>query len=111
MAAGSQPLVLERRGAFFVNGRHGTRYGGGNITLGQMYVEYEIPPGTRRHPVVLLPGGCHTGAAYDETPDGREGWRTWFLRRGFAVYLADWVGRGASGFDPSCLAQAREERD
>jgi hypothetical protein len=107
----SEPPTLERRGAFFVNGRQGTRYGGGTITVGQMYVEYEIPAGGRRpYPIVLLPGGCHTVAAYDETPDGREGWRTWFLRRGFAVYLAEWVGRGASGFDPSPLARAREER-
>ncbi len=105
------PLVLERRGVFFVNQQNGPRYGGGTATRGQMYVEYEIPAGggRRGRPVVLLPGGCHTVAAYDETPDGREGWRTWFLRRGFAVYLADWVGRGASGFDPAPIHQAREE--
>jgi pimeloyl-ACP methyl ester carboxylesterase len=104
-------LTLERRGVFFVNQRHATRYGGGTITVGQMYVEYEIPVAERRRsrPVVLLPGGCHTGAAYDETPDGREGWRTWFLRQGFPVYLAEWAGRGPSGFDPSRLHQAREE--
>ena len=106
-----EPIVLERRGVFFVNGRHGVRHGGGTITVGQMYVEYEVPParGRRSEPVVLLPGGCHTVATYDETPDGREGWRTWFLRRGFAVYLADWVGRGASGFDPSRIHRARDE--
>jgi pimeloyl-ACP methyl ester carboxylesterase len=107
----SEPLVLERRGVFFVHHRHGVRYGGGSITVGQMYVEYEIPPaaGRRGRPLVLVPGGCHTAATYDETPDGREGWRTWFLRRGFAVYVVDWVGRGASGFDPSRLEQARRE--
>jgi pimeloyl-ACP methyl ester carboxylesterase len=96
---------------FFVNQRHGTRYAGGTITVGQMYVEYEIPADDRLRirPIVLLPGGCHTGAAYDETPDGREGWRTYFLRHGFPVYLAEWVGRGRSGFDPSRIHQAREE--
>lgn len=105
-------LVLERRGMFFVGQRRAVRHGGGTISVGQMYVEYEIPPaeGRRRSPLVLLPGGCHTVAAYDETPDGREGWRTWFLRQGFAVYLAEWVGRGASGFDPSRIHQAAEER-
>ena len=107
-----EPLVLERRGVFFVNHRHGTRYAGGTITVGQMYVEYEIPAaaGRRSRPIVLLPGGCHTSAAYDETPDGREGWRTLFLRQGFPVYLAEWAGRGPSGFDPSRIHQAREER-
>ena len=109
----AEPLTLERRGGFFVNHRHGTRHGGGTITVGQMYVEYEIPPraGRRGCPVVLLPGGCHTVATFDETPDGREGWRTYFLRRGFPVYLAEWVGRGASGFDPSRIHRAREEGD
>ena len=105
------PVVLARRGAFFVNQRHAGRHGGGTITIGQMYVEYEIPAdaGLRTCPLVLLPGGCHTGATYDETPDGREGWRTYFLRQGFPVYLAEWVGRGRSGFDPSRIHQARDE--
>jgi pimeloyl-ACP methyl ester carboxylesterase len=105
--------VLERRGAFFVNPRRAERYGGGTITVGQMYVEYEIPlvDVRRSRPLVLLPGGCHTCATYDETPDGREGWRTWLLRQGFSVYLVDWVGRGASGFDPSRIHQAGVERD
>jgi pimeloyl-ACP methyl ester carboxylesterase len=113
MRSAVEPLVLERRGVFFVNHRHGTRYAGGTITVGQMYVEYEIPAPDRRRirPVVLLPGGCHTSAAYDETPDGREGWRTYFLRQGFPVYLAEWVGRGPSGFDPSRIHQARETCD
>ncbi|HEX2217249.1 MAG TPA: hypothetical protein VHG35_00485 [Gemmatimonadales bacterium] len=105
------PLTVERHGVFFVNQRHGTRYGGGTVTVAQMYVEYDIPlpSGRRAHPIVLLPGGCHTGAAWDETPDGREGWRTWLVRRGFPVYVAEWAGRGRSGFDPSRLHQALEE--
>jgi pimeloyl-ACP methyl ester carboxylesterase len=109
---GQEPLILERRGAFFVNDRHAARYGGGTITVGQMYVQYEIPAHASRrdHPLVLVPGGCHTGAAYDETPDGREGWRSHFLREGFPVYQVEWAGRGASGFDPSVIHRAREER-
>src|ERR671921_2102916 len=58
MPIATEPLVLERRGAFFVNHRHGTRYRGGTITVAQMYVEYEIPVlGRPRRPLVLLPGG------------------------------------------------------
>lgn len=105
--------MLERRGAFFVNQRHAERYGGGTITVGQMYVEYEIPAAElrRSRPLVLVPGGCHTCATWDETPDGREGWRTWLLRQGFPVYVVDWVGRGASGFDPSRIHRAGAEQD
>jgi hypothetical protein len=106
-SSSEQPLVLAKRGVFFVNYRHGPLFPSGTVTVDQMYVEYEIPaaraPGP---PLVLLPGGCHTSAAYDETPDGREGWRSYFLRRGYALYLAEWAGRGPSGFNPSPIHQA-----
>src|ERR1700687_2417246 len=32
------------------------------------------------------------------TPDGREGWAQYFVRRGYAVYVVDQPGRGRSGF-------------
>jgi pimeloyl-ACP methyl ester carboxylesterase len=75
-----------------------------------MYVEYEIPIGAiPRTPVVFLPGGFHTSATYDETPDGREGWRSYFVRSGHPVYMAEHVGHGPSGFDQRMLDRARIE--
>ena len=111
--SGDAPIVLERRGVFFVDGRHAPRHPSGTCTVGQMHVAYEIPWHDRRRdvPIVLLPGGCHSGAAYDETPDGREGWRTLFLRAGFPVYSVEWVGRGPSGFDPSAIHHAKDTGD
>jgi pimeloyl-ACP methyl ester carboxylesterase len=44
-------------------------------------------------------GGGHTARVYDTTPDGREGWLTLFLRRGFAVYGVDRPNTGRSGTD------------
>jgi pimeloyl-ACP methyl ester carboxylesterase len=47
----------------------------------------------------MMHGGGHHGIVYDTTPDGREGWQTYFLRKGFAVYVVDGVNRGRSGYD------------
>jgi len=57
------------------------------------------PDVARRHPVVMVHGGCHTGASYIATPDGREGWAGRFARDGHDVYSIDWPGHGRS---PAC---------
>jgi pimeloyl-ACP methyl ester carboxylesterase len=45
----------------------------------------------------MVHGGCQTGKTWDTTPDGREGFQTIFVRRGFGVYVIDFPGRGRSG--------------
>jgi pimeloyl-ACP methyl ester carboxylesterase len=116
---GPSPLTLEREGSFFVNGQTiRTQYPGaslvtgpaepGQITVKQMYVQYRIPAGATRVPVVMVHGSNHTGVTYETTPDGREGWATHFVRRGFPVYVVDHSGRGRSGFDPTPINQLRD---
>ena len=34
------------------------------------------------------------------TPDGRQGWASWFLQQGYAVYLVDEPQRGRSAYMP-----------
>jgi pimeloyl-ACP methyl ester carboxylesterase len=115
----SGPLVLEREGSFFVNGRSTTtQYPGaslvtgpaepGRITVNQMYVQYRVPPRAASIPIVMVHGSNHTGATYETTPDGREGWGTYFVRAGFPVYIVDHSGRGRSGFDPTAINQVRD---
>ncbi len=58
------------------------------------------PSVARRTPVVMVHGGCHTGACYIATPDGREGWAGRFAREGHDVYCVDWPGHGRS---PACV--------
>src|SRR5262249_49205447 len=41
-------------------------------------------------------GGSQTGTNFTGTPDGREGWAQYFVRRGYAVYVVDQVARGRS---------------
>lgn len=79
------------------------------ITIGQMYVQFQIPakrsaPGW---PVIMVHGSTHTGAALESTPDGREGWYPYFVRKGVATYVVDQAGRGRSGFDQTVFNEAK----
>jgi pimeloyl-ACP methyl ester carboxylesterase len=47
---------------------------------------------------VMVHGGSQTGTNFTGTPDGREGWAQYFVRRGYAVYIVDQVGRGRSAY-------------
>ena len=112
-------LELEDEGSFFVNGQSvRSDYPGaslvtgptppGNIVVNQMYVHFRIPAGKKGVPVVMVHGSQHTGMTYETTPDGREGWATWFVRQGHPVYVVDHSGRGRSGFDPTPVNAVRD---
>jgi len=71
-----------------------------------MYVQYFLPQSRRgKYPLLLWHGGGMTGVTYESTPDGRDGWLTMFIRKGFDVYVSDAVERGRSGFS---LAMSKE---
>jgi len=95
--AGRTPsLSLETWGHRFVGGRI-DRDIDGSPTTGQLYVEYFIPRARKSpFPLVMIHGGNQTGTNFTGTPDGREGWAQYFVRRGFAVYVVDQVARGRS---------------
>ncbi len=75
------------------------------ITIGQMYVQFQIP--AKKYaggwPVIMVHGSSHTGACLESTPDGREGWYPYFVRKGVPSYIVDQAGRGRSGFDESVI--------
>ncbi len=115
-----KPLVLASQGSFFVGGEKKTvaplpapsggrgGFGSGDITVNQMYVQYQVPPRGDRHvPVVMVHGCCLSSKTWETTPDGRMGWDEYFVRRDRAVYLADQVSRARSGFDASMLSAVR----
>ncbi len=90
------PMVLAKTGYFFVGGKIDPSVPGSPMT-GQMYVEYFIPKTlTHPYPIVMIHGGSQTGTNFTGTPDGREGWAQFFVRRGHAVYVVDQVARGRS---------------
>jgi pimeloyl-ACP methyl ester carboxylesterase len=106
-----EPLTIAEQGSFFVGGRTVTAPGsfdpgrffipfqseGQTYSIEHLYAQYQIPPQARPLPIVMVHGGCQTGKTWDSTPDGREGFQTIFVRRGFAVYVIDFPGRGRSG--------------
>src|SRR5580704_10555784 len=92
------PLVLAKASYFFVGGRIDSSVEGSPM-VGQMYVEYMIPQRLLHpYPVVMVHGGNQTGTNFTGTPDGREGWAQFFVRRGYAVYVVDQVARGRSAY-------------
>ena len=110
IAAAQQPLTLASQGSFFVGGEYktmpasGTRAGPGEITINQMYVQYQIPlKGAQHVPVVMVHGCCLSSKTWETTPDGRMGWNEYFVRKDRSVYLADQSSRARSGFDPSTI--------
>jgi len=113
------PLELADEGSFFINGETtnsshpGASIVGpsqpGTITVKQMYVQYRVPKTVSGPAIVMVHGSGHTGATYETTPDGREGWSTYFARKGFPVYVVDHSGRGRSGFDPTVINRAKAD--
>jgi pimeloyl-ACP methyl ester carboxylesterase len=114
------PLNLVDEGMFFVNGtpvlstHPGASPAGpsrpGTVTVNQMYVHYRIPAQlTSPTPIVLVHGGGLTGMSYETTPDGREGWAAYLVRKGYAVYVVDTPGRGRSGFNATTINRALAE--
>src|SRR5688572_24696283 len=112
-----KPLVIARQGSFFVGGEKKALpappagrggFGGGDVTVNQMYVQYQIPQNGSRHlPVVMVHGCCLSSKTWETTPDGRMGWDEYFVRRDRPVYLADQVSRARSGFDSSVISEVK----
>lgn len=96
-AKSEEPISISKQGAFFVGGDYIDKEKG--VMAGQMYVQYQIPAEIKHpYPVIMIHGGNQTGINYIETPDGREGWGTYFLRQGRPVYIVDQIGRGRSNY-------------
>jgi pimeloyl-ACP methyl ester carboxylesterase len=92
------PLVLAKSSYFFVGGKIDPSVEGSPM-VGQMYVEFMIPQRLLHpYPVVMVHGGNQTGTNFTGTPDGREGWAQFFVRRGYSVYVVDQVARGRSPY-------------
>ena len=120
--SGPPMLMIKEQGSFFVGGQsffteHGndtnepSSRNPGTATINQAYVEYQIPHVQKsKYPIILYPGGGHGAKVYETTPDGREGWTTYFLRLGFPVYAVDGVNRGGSSYDMTNIALAVQGR-
>ena len=71
--------------------------------MSNIFIPQRLRHGRATLPIVLIPGGALTGVHFLTTPDGREGWAHYFVRRGYPVYIVDVPGRGRAGFVPDAL--------
>ena len=116
-ASEAATLRLARIESFFAGGRRVTVEGeplrhirfstqagiehdpNGTFHVEQAYVQSFFPEGAGSSPpLVLVHGGCLTGAMWDTTPDWGTGWLELFLRAGFPVHVVDGVERGRAGW-------------
>lgn len=103
----SDPLVIQSQGSFAVGGTvlktPGSYDNNKPTAAGQsfhgdhLYAFYQVPQNPRALPIVMLHGAFQSGRSWETTPDGREGFQTLFLRRGFPVYLVDQPRRARAG--------------
>lgn len=102
------PLTIAQQGSFAVGGSMRTDPGsfdptdpstsaGRTFSGDHAYVFYQVPVAARALPLVMWHGGVQFSKCWETTPDGREGFQTLFLRRGFATYLVDQPRRGGAG--------------
>jgi len=93
------PLSIARQGYLFAGGKY-SKGGNGQVMSGQLYAEFQIPS-RRTHPwpILMIHGGSQSGTNFTGTPDGREGWAQYFLRKGYAVYVVDQPGRGRAAYE------------
>jgi hypothetical protein len=43
------------------------------ITVGQMYVQFQVPVAAKKWPLIMVHGSTHSGACVESTPQGTEG--------------------------------------
>ena len=114
-----KPLVLESQGSFFVGGEIKTSKElasnttgplageAGDVTINQMYVQYQTPMNGSQHaPIVMVHGCCLSGKTWETTPDGRMGWNEYFVRKSHSVYLADNLRAPARALTPLRLTRS-----
>jgi pimeloyl-ACP methyl ester carboxylesterase len=117
-ACTSAPIALRDMGSFHVGGRDVEISGkpvkevvftpggvpakvdlNGTYSVEAMYVQYFLPADRRGAvPLLMWHGGGLTGVTYETTPDGREGWLNYFVKKGWDVYNSDAVERGRAGW-------------
>lgn len=99
-------ISLRGQGHFFVGGEtyevegnpNAGPFGAPGVAMqNQMFVGYQLPAEKEHpYPLVLVHGGGGQATDWFSTPDGRDGWRDYFLAAGFDVYWIDRPGYGRS---------------
>jgi pimeloyl-ACP methyl ester carboxylesterase len=92
------PITLRDQGHFYVGGSMTEPAENGSVQVyNQMFVGFQLPAEKQHdYPLVLVHGGGGQATDWFSTPDGRDGWRDYFVAAGFDVYWVDRPGYGRS---------------
>src|SRR6516165_4166102 len=91
-------LQICDQGSFFVGGVPKTTKFANNvnpaglnaqITVGQMYVQFQVPVAAKKWPLIIVHGSTHSGACVESTPQGTEGWAPYAVHNKLATYVVD----------------------
>jgi hypothetical protein len=87
-------------GHFYVGGQwdqneSGEKHFLRNQALVEVYVPKKV---THPYPLIFFYGSAQTILNWEQTPDGRMGWRDYFLKEGYIVYLVEQPARGRSPY-------------
>lgn len=113
IAGAQEPVAIVKQGHFSVGGTTTQRPGaydnrkfvgwveqeetGQSYRADHAFVDFQIPVNAKKLPLVYVHGYGGSGVCWQMTPDGREGFATLMLRRGWSSYVADLPGRGRAG--------------
>lgn len=111
--ARAQNIMIAKQGHFSVGGQTIQRQGtydnskfvgwaeqeetGQSYRSDHAFVDYQIPVDGKKLPLVYVHGYGGSGVCWQMTPDGRDGFATLMLRRGWSSYVVDLPGRGRAG--------------
>lgn len=102
-----EPLTIVDQGSFAAGGTvtqtPGTYDNDAPSSAGQsmhgdhLYAFYQVPQNANPLPLVFWHGAYQSGRSWETTSDGREGFQTLFLRKGYPTYVIDQARRGRAG--------------
>ena len=95
-----EPITIAEQGSFTVGGsfvQHSGTFKPENFVSpdGQRaygdfaYVKYQKPVNAKKLPLIFQHGGAQSSRTWEMTVDGREGFDSLFVRKGYSVYLLD----------------------
>lgn len=109
----AQNITIAKQGHFSVGGQTIQRPGaydnqkfvgwatqeeaGQSYRADHAFVDFQIPADSKKLPLVYVHGFGGSGVCWQMTPDGRDGFATLMLRRGWSSYVVDLPGRGRAG--------------
>ena len=89
--------IADRKGGAFWDAYNASIEAGGQTLHGDhASVFYQIPVKAKKNPLVFLHGYGGGVQTWQTTPDGREGFDTIFLRKGYSIYLIDQPRQGSA---------------